>query len=252
MGKLLDEDFIPSDGSKHEDRVHSHSGVKLEFVWDPYLNGTKLKDELQKYDTSRVDTEDEKPAIFLVGGGLWHAQNVKPDPMSDWKNMINAITQSIRSNKKSSTYLPGNDLLAIAPVPVPLFSRLSPEKSEKINETELIAMNRHLKRLNRDQGIPILFAYELMTLGLPQAITDDGIHVVESVALLRAQILLNLKCNAQISALKRYPNNGTCCMPYKPPSWQQFFLLTFVLAVLPLWLFFSSGMAFSIKGYGII
>src|SRR5690606_4266216 len=71
MGKLLDEDFIPSDGSKHEDRVHSHSGVKLEFVWDPYLNGTKLKDELQKYDTSRVDTEDEKPAIFLVGGGLW-------------------------------------------------------------------------------------------------------------------------------------------------------------------------------------
>src|SRR5690606_9976700 len=108
------------------------------------------------------DMEDKRPAIFLVGGGLWHAQNVEPDPMSDWKNAINVIAQSTRSNKNFSTYPAGNDLFAIAPVPVPVFSRLPPEKFGKINETELIAMNEHLERLHRDRGIPIIAAHGLM------------------------------------------------------------------------------------------
>jgi N-acetylneuraminate 9-O-acetyltransferase len=64
------------------------------------------------------------------------------------------------------------------------------------------------------------------------AYEESGLHVVGNVAHRKADVLLNLHCNAD-SASKAYPFNRTCCSNYTRPSAIQWIVLILGVLMLP-------------------
>ncbi|RPA71875.1 Cas1p-domain-containing protein [Ascobolus immersus RN42] len=215
--------------SRHEDAVVDKHGVRLEFVWDPYMNGTRLQSELLAYG-NREEVVAGKPALMLVGGGLWHATYEPVNTFKLWKDQIDQVAQYMR-NKRHDGDLTAQDLLLLAPVTVPAFSKLPEEKKKAIKPENVAVMNQYLQQLAEYSGLSIAFNFNMMTRGLDQAFDESGIHTVDAIAAKKADNLLNLRCNAIIH--QDAPFDKTCCIRYSAPNLHQLLVLLGVLMVIP-------------------
>ena len=224
----LDPSFNPSDSDKHSDQVVTKCGVKLEFIWDPWLNSSTLVSELEEFAESMY-----RPAVLLAGAGLWHSKYIaEPTTLSLWKSSVNGIIHQMRrANIKSARPRPHSDLVLLAPVAVPAWEKLSGVNNQTILQEEVDVMNTYLNEMARAQGVNVFWAFNEFTKGLPQAFDESGIHNVKEIAGMKANTLLNLKCNPEG---KVYPFDGTCCNTYKAPNYFQWLALVAALFAFPI------------------
>lgn len=236
VAKALDPKADESSAEKHHDIVVEKDGVKLEFIWDPFLNTSRVGTELSRFD-GKSDVDAARPALVLMGTGLWYARFENINGLKMWKDHIDNVVQHMRSDR-TTTDMTRKDLVLLAPVPVPVWNKLSPDRREAITPREVTNMNQYLQQLSGKQGIDVLWSYSQIPKGQPQCFENSGIHLEKSVVAVQAEILLNLRCNAELPP--HYPYDKTCCNKYEPPNYQQWLGLAFVLAGLPSLLYMSN------------
>jgi hypothetical protein len=231
VAKKLDKDVDTSQAEKHADIVVEKNGVKLEFLWDPFLNSTRVRQEQALFDDTKYPGQDPaRPAIMLMGTGLWYARFETLNGMKKWKDNIDENVLHMRAGRKT-TDLTNQDLILLAPVTVPVWDRLSEERKKTITPEAISEMNQYLQQLSDIQGFDVMWSFNAMTEGLPQTFESSGLHLNESIVAKQAETLLNLRCNAVLPS--QYPYDKTCCNMYEPPNYQQWIGLVFVLAILP-------------------
>lgn len=250
-----EKDLLTSD--KHGDLSFTTMGVQLEFIWDPFLNSSKLYKELLAYrDTqsaTRRDTSNatDSAALILVGAGLWHARHLEVSPLKVFRDAVDAIipfmnhTNNDAGADASHQHLSGEhgsgNLLLLAPVQVPLYESLSPSRAASIVPEKIKPMNEYLQQLSVHQGADVIWSFSRMTNREKFAYEESGLHVVENVANRKADVLLNLRCNADAANHGGYPFDRTCCSNYSRPGWVQWAVLVTGFGLLPLIPFIRSG-----------
>ncbi|QPC74588.1 hypothetical protein HYE68_005340 [Fusarium pseudograminearum] len=82
---------------------------------------------------------------------------------------------------------------------------------------ETIEMRDWLSEVEPTWKLPLVWSIPMLTYGQNKTWMDpntSGVHVKHGVADTRANILLNLRCNAKLDRMKSYPYNRTCCTDY--------------------------------------
>ena len=216
---------------KHSDVTFRRNGVIMDFVWDPYLNSSKLDYHLESFEFS--GKQEDKAVILLIGGGLWHAKNLGDLSTKEFGSALDRIMTSIPKYAETATtftrfltsqpdYQPDyKNLLAISPVRSPQFQLLSSDRAAVLTQDKVNSMNNYLQHLSKERDAPVMWSFAAMASGQALAFQKDGLHVVNDIAALQADILLNLRCNAKLSRHGRYPMDKTCCSAYTQPTWVQ-------------------------------
>ena len=219
-------------------------GVTIDFLWDPFLNSSRLNTELglfHKPGTVGGDAEQGKSAaVLLAGAGLWYAKHIDPHPAAQWKLAIDNVLTHMRAAETSSLK-PRSNLLLLAPVAVPVWEKLNEVNRNTILPEEVETMNKYLEKLSDTRGTDVFWAFNKFTATHPQLVDETGIHTIESIAGMKADALLNLRCNSELAA--EYPYDGTCCNTYAAPNYIQWFVLANVLVIVPILLYMLSGCA---------
>lgn len=223
-------------------------GVSIEFVWDPYLNSTDLRRELAAASVSMsgVNTVGTTAAL-LIGGGLWHARYLDEGSFLErFKHSIEAISESTSLHnarnaggtlrRYSFGPLDEGSLVLLAPVPVPLYYALSPERAKTITPPKVDNLNLYLYQQTDMRNVTVPWSFASMTALDAASYQTDGLHYRENVASQMADVLLNLRCNAVLrnASPKSYPMDKTCCNGYEKPNWTQAAMLNAFLFLLPI------------------
>ena len=212
---------------KHSDVTFRRDGVIMDFIWDPYLNSSKLDHHLESFEFS--GKQEDKAVILLIGGGLWHAKNLGDLSTKEFGSALDRIMTSIPKYAETATTFAKfptsqpdyKNLLAISPVRSPQFHLLSPDQAAVLTQDKVNSMNNYLQHLSKEHDAPVIWSFAAMSSGQALNFQKDGLHVVNDIAALQADILLNLRCNAKLSRHGRYPMDKTCCSAYTQPTWVQ-------------------------------
>lgn len=255
--KAADEEMRITE--KHIDLNFTRAHVTLEFVWDPFLNSSKLQQHLASIPNSwnYEVNGNVSAAILVIGGGLWHVRHVESSSLTSFKASIENVMSSMGlgdsknlssgSSETNQAKPISSNLAVIAPVQVPLYESLYPpvEAEMRMTPERINPLNNYLRNISTFRGAPVAWSYSLMTQNEESTYEEGGIHVIDAVARQRADVLLNMRCNAELMRLKGYPMDKTCCSSYPGPSWVQVMILVGPLIILPLILLLSiHGMCF--------
>lgn len=224
---------VLSDVRKHVDITLEIGEVTLEFVWDPFLNSSRVIEELDLFKGQSYYGQDPKrPSLMLMGTGLWYAR-YELNAIKKWRDTIDEVAKRMRFGR-ATTDLTFQDLLLLSPVVVPVWSWLDEDRKRTITQERVKPMNAYLRELSNLHGIDVAFAFNEMTAGLTQTYESSGIHITDAAALKQADILVNMRCNAIIQT--KYPYDATCCYKYERPNFHQWTILIAVLVGFPvLW-----------------
>jgi hypothetical protein len=235
--------------AKHEGMGFKSRSVEISFLWDPYLNTTELHDELYSYEehidnpSHQLANESYSPNMIIVGGGLWHARDIDVATVQFFKNSVEDILSFVGPRRihappisSQSLFIPpvDQDIMLITPVQVPLYGALSASKEKSITPTKVSSMNDYLHQISPEHKASILWSYSAMNWERKDTYETDGLHNVQSVADKKADVILNLRCNAKLDHLGRYPFDRTCCSRYRRPNRVQWSFLYCGLLVFPL------------------
>ncbi|KAH8815738.1 10 TM acyl transferase domain found in Cas1p-domain-containing protein [Xylogone sp. PMI_703] len=225
-------------------------GVTVRFIWDPWLNSTRLDYELREFRPDPLKSpieedeyEDSAGVILLGAPGLWNARHGGKNYMKNFKEAIDHVVPYMdhprepeqdgfsTSTRFTSRLTPPN-LLLLAPVQDPLYTALTPSREATITPEKIDQMNDFLQQASANSQADVVWSYSLMTWASRAAYEESGLHVISSVARQRADVLLNLRCNVATAATG-YAFDGTCCTHYSPVDGTQSFLILMGLIVLP-------------------
>ena len=222
---------VPTQAQKHLDIHVTVEDIHLDFYWDPYLNGSGFQNAFSLPDGVA------KPALTIVGTGLWHAKNVVTNTFQSWQKTIDDIVLSgVIGRHKDNV---PSDMIVMLPLSVPDWPRLSPAR-RSITPEKLLQMNSYLEDLSERNLVNVAFSFNdmLLTAAPEDTHVEDGLHLVDKVTNAQAQLLLNLRCNDNLP--KKFPFDNTCCSKYPPPNYQQLLFLVIVLFVIPIVYRFTS------------
>lgn len=224
------------DDSKHDNLYFEAEGVKLEFIWDPWLNSSGLHSELTSFraqetfaDVGSIKSKDEESAALIIVGspGLWAARHGGDEYLNIFKRGIESIRIHISSNLDDHLFFPTKDLrrnyiespnqILLAPVSVPSYNLLSHDRAVTITPEKVEKMNQYLAGLPPDEQTHMLWAYNKMTRDIPGTYEVNGIHVVDRVAERKIDLALNARCNAAKG--HQIPHEASCCMVYPERHW---------------------------------
>ncbi|KAI1378352.1 GDSL/SGNH-like acyl-esterase family found in Pmr5 and Cas1p-domain-containing protein [Hypoxylon crocopeplum] len=228
---------------KHEDMVFEAHGLMLEFIWDPWLNSTALSNILEAFHPSpglpgEITVREKwgsSAALIIIGApGLWAARYGGYHYLDLFKRGIASIMPHISNSIDGDNGLSslswnsqgavgvGNQVL-LAPVQVPEYSNLAPNRSRTITPKRIEEMNEYLSQLPTNQSSHIPWVYNQLLVGLGEDQEADGLHVSDGVAAYKLDIALNARCNS--AARARSPSfRGTCCI-VEPANGQRFLAL---------------------------
>lgn len=214
----------------HKSYWFETEGIKIDYIWDPWLNSSSLNDVLEAshalpliYDDDFPKEADEKPAAAIILGapGLWAARYGGNDYLPLFKHAIDNIKPYISSDLDVSIPIPEPDTenssgiktqVLLAPVPVPDYNRLSQNRSETITPRRINEMNRYLAALTPDKKSHVLWVYNQISRDEePWGHQQDGLHVSKEVATRKLDVVLNVRCNTA-SAARARTFKGTCCV----------------------------------------
>ena len=229
---------------KHSSISVDAHGLKVEFVWDPYLNTSSLHQEVAAASLSGSSNKEvDRPAILLIGGGLWNARYLGEASYQHFESCIGEITRALQDGNAPRTPLSlseqsfggVNDLAVIHPIQIPHYDALSPERTRTITPARVKPIFLHLQQPLVRKNIAVAWSFSHMVWHEPSAYDRDGLHIKRAVAGQMADVLLNVRCNVVLrqSNAKRYPMDKTCCNRYQRPNWIQSVILTVSLSLLP-------------------
>ncbi|KAE8448436.1 hypothetical protein EG329_009501 [Mollisiaceae sp. DMI_Dod_QoI] len=239
-------DMLAND-EKHKDLNFESSGVSVHFIWDPWLNSTGLDRELKKFSAvpslEPTGASGESAALLLLGApGLWFARHGQENFMKDFRDSVEHVIPYMDHSHGDQNSLPSPrfkarqespNLLLLAPIQVPMYEFLSPSRAETITPEKIDQMNDFLQQTSAHSEADIIWSYNLMTWDGQAQYEESGLHVIQNVAHRKADVLLNLRCNAG-PASDKYPYDRTCCSNYTRPNQVQWIMILVGMLVLPL------------------
>ncbi|KAH8890717.1 Cas1p-domain-containing protein, partial [Thozetella sp. PMI_491] len=209
--------------SKHESQSLTFAETGIKFIWDPFLNSTDTYDELKRYRDAKTGEGPQKgsPALILLGTGAWISRHFDmADGIEKYRDTIDNVSQytsfpsSLSSTLATSRSAEVGDQAFLQPVQVPIYDFLEGIRKETIIPGEVEAMNTYLQDTSLRNNV--LWSYLAMTGQEPlDALEPTGFHCIDSIADAKADVLLNLRCNAKLDKLNGYPHDRTCCSNYK-------------------------------------
>lgn len=224
-------------------------GIRMLQIWNPFLQvGERTKEQhdltyqlnlWQEEKHNNVPVADQKSAaLVLLGFGSWYALTMfHDDAVGNFSEAFVKVTDVMKTSNLppfGSTPMTPRDGLGsevfVAPVAPPFYDKLPPSRTglKGVNEGEVEDIDKYLDSVAHEKRIPLLRAYPALSRHQPGAmvdITDTGFHVIDSVAEVKATILLNARCNAKLHALNGLPYDGTCCTDYGRTTFVQSMLL---------------------------
>ncbi|KAF4985311.1 hypothetical protein FDECE_16659 [Fusarium decemcellulare] len=248
MARLLDEEKaneVRQNSPKHGIHDMEFGGVRLMQIWDPLMRpgnaSDMVEEQLSLYRQERlnpVPIEEQKgPAFVFMGIGIWFAARFEEGISLD---KFKTVFQNVSDTVQNYEFAPfgnrpmdprdgvGNEMFH-APIAPPFYDEMPDYRKTGIasNPGEIEAIDEFLETAENKTGIPMLWSYPALSRGQMGVIQDleNGFHVIDSVAELKAQILLNLRCNAKTDAEQGYPYDRTCCTDYGQKSFVQLALL---------------------------
>lgn len=217
------------------------------MIWNPWFLTGELNPELtrelelftkEKHHPPPIK-EQKSPALIMLGAGSWYALTYLEkqsfsyfqeafDNITDILHLEDLPTFGTRSMDPHDGV--GNELF-IAPVAPPFYESLpeSRTRPEGIHEGEVEAIDKYFFDAEAQRNLRLLRAFPELSRNQPGAMVDlhdTGFHVIDSVAELKANILLNLRCNAKLDKLSGYPYDRTCCSDYGSRSFAQIIVLS--------------------------
>ena len=221
---------------RHMSATFVDADVKIEFVWDPFLNSSVLRQELNAYNERwTVGSAQESPSagMITIGAGLWFPRYLTSAHFRDALKNAGHLTSSTKQDGQISTSKTEIPELYLTPVQTPLYESLSPERASFLTPPTIDSLNGQLRNVSIVNRINIPWSFELMTLD-KSAYERGGIHVTANVASRKADVLLNMACNAKLTLATVYPVDKTCCAAYDRPSLLQaqlFLIIFFILRI---------------------
>ncbi|RSL92085.1 hypothetical protein CDV31_015304 [Fusarium ambrosium] len=234
------------DIEKHASHELTLDGIQMKMMWNPwFLTGElnpELTRELQLFTKEKHHPppikEQDGPALIMLGAGSWYAlKYLERQSFSYFQEAFDNITDILHLEDLptfgTGSMDPhdgvGNELF-IAPVAPPFYESLpeSRTRPEGIHEGEVEAIDKYLFDAEAQHNLRLLRAFPELSRNQPGAMVDlydTGFHVIDSVAEIKANILLNLRCNAKLDRLSGYPYDRTCCSDYGSRSFAQIIVL---------------------------
>jgi len=238
-------DLFVSDNPQR-DISFEDNGVRLEFMWDPWLNSTGLFTLLESFrrKLSQADLGilkeygQDSPALIVLGApGLFSARHGGTEYFDIFKNSIDGVRRYLNIPLDSSALTPRgySDLegqILLAPVPMPYHAKLTLQRRETLTPERLEHMNELLRRLPGPAGSRVIWSYNEMAGNLGSSFDQNGMHVNEGMAERRIDVALNVRCNAGLASQRR-GNETTCCVARPPLTKTQALLLLAGTIVIP-------------------
>lgn len=217
---------------RHTDIIFGGASVIVEFYWDPYLNSSSLHKHLTAASFPKADrSEGDGAAIVLVGAGLWHARYLGDSSFHRFNTSISNIVRFMTTQAHHSSNTADN-LLVLAPVQVPLYGSLAHSRAT-LTADKVDPLNEYLFQLATKRDLPVAWAFSLMTWSQATAYDTDGLHLVSDIADRKADVLLNMRCNAILTRIQGYPMDKTCCTGYQQPNWIQYGFVISAIGLFP-------------------
>ncbi|KAI8365357.1 10 TM acyl transferase domain found in Cas1p-domain-containing protein [Radiomyces spectabilis] len=235
LAKMMRPD-IDLEGERHSDRhftLEEHH-LNLDFWWDPYLNSSATIDLL------KAQGSDRRPSLLVMGTGMWHMRYLGKEFMEDYRDAIDRVFDAVQRSSRVA------DAVMLAPVEMPQFDMLSPERLRLITEAKIKRMNDYIYEKEQLASpltpFAVPFVWNLITTESTN-MTEDGLHYSEPVTQMQVQMALNYRCNDHLP--KAFPMATTCCSSYPLPKWYQniFFLLFLLWAPIGFYVTESKAMA---------
>ncbi|KAF4966802.1 hypothetical protein FZEAL_10614 [Fusarium zealandicum] len=249
MARLLDRDKadqVRSNAKKHESYDMTFDGVRIKQIWNPWFETGELNPNLTrelelftKEKHSPVSIEEQKgAALMMLGAGSWYVlKHVEEESKKLFQSAFDNVTELLHlDDLPTFGSLPmdpedgvGNEVF-IAPVTAPFYKELPESRTgpEGIHKGEVEAIDQYIYDTEKDRNLRLLRVFPELSHNQPEAIVDrhnTGFHVIDSVAEVKAQILLNLRCNAKLDQSVGYPYDRTCCTDYGSRPFAQVIVL---------------------------
>ncbi|KAF5026709.1 hypothetical protein F66182_1198 [Fusarium sp. NRRL 66182] len=249
MARLLDRS--KADQRRKEAEIHEAynltlNGVQMLQIWNPWFETDGIHDfaqQLEYFSQEKHGRGSEKkrsPGLVLLGAGSWFALSLHENESAKrFGRALDNITGILHlDDLPAFGTVPmdpeegvGNELF-IAPVAPPFYEQLPASRTQPsgIQRGEVEAINDYIYKQEKKHNLRIVRAFPALSFNQPGAIVDKtqtGFHVIDSVAEIKANILLNLRCNAKLDRKSGYPYSRTCCSEYGSPSWTHLVVLAF-------------------------
>ncbi|CAK7227314.1 hypothetical protein SCUCBS95973_006501 [Sporothrix curviconia] len=223
---LLRTTFIEQN-PRHDLAIDSET-VQLQFIWDPWLNSTAFEAEMRHFEPRGGKDVDPagKPDLVIVGSaGLWAARNAADSLYFDaFRASTDRVTRVMGDTVKPFGRQKTDNYVFLAPVQIPRYELLLPDRAEALAPERIMRMNSYLASLSPAVQSHVLTAYNDMTYHVPEAYEDTGLHVSDAVAERWIDIPLNARCNGMLLGrpAKDQPAPSmahamTCCAAYPEP-----------------------------------
>ncbi|KAF9762216.1 hypothetical protein IL306_003509 [Fusarium sp. DS 682] len=242
----------------HRSYNTTFNGVRMLHIWNPFYHTEKghplreqlerLSDDKHKHSTLKEDNDENRkrkeehhgsdPGLIMLGAGAWYAGNFFGNESDKrFAKAFDNITDILRfgdltkfgTGPMDPVEGVGNELF-MAPVAPPYYNELPKSRTgpKGIQRGEVEAIDAYIYSQEEEHNVRLLRAFPQLSVNQPGAIVDrhgTGFHVIDSVAEIKANILLNLRCNAKLDRLNGYPYTRTCCTDYGNRPWTQIVLL---------------------------
>ncbi|KAF5677364.1 o-acetyltransferase CAS1 [Fusarium heterosporum] len=249
MARLLDRKSAMKerkDAPRHKSYNKTFADVNMLHMWNPYYTTYKnrrFKNQLtllndgkhQKNKHKEAEIKEKgNPGLIMLGAGSWYAAGFfANESKTQFESAFDNITEILRFGdlpKFGTAPMDpvegvGNEVF-MAPVAPPYYNELPSSRTtpKGIHKGEIEAIDKFLYSQEDKHGLRLLRAFPQLSLNQPEAIVDrtiTGLHVIDSVAEIKANILLNLRCNAKLDRISGYPFTRTCCTDYGGKPWIQ-------------------------------
>ncbi|KAF5234691.1 hypothetical protein FANTH_12043 [Fusarium anthophilum] len=253
MASLLDNKQYKKDEaarlfSKTTSYNMTYHGQRIERVANVYLSShgvpgrEQFVSHLETYaeeKTSPPSIEEQKgPAFIYIAAGAWYTHphyggigSTALDPWDDrfsaYQDHLSKVDKFIGDNTPHQDWFNspmdprdgiGNQIFYAPPAgPRYLGNDTKMVLDRGRRAEEVIEMQDWLLEKEDDFNIPFVWSIANLVEGQDKVWRDPlrtGFHVKFQVAELRANILLNMRCNAKLDRMKPYPYSRTCCTDY--------------------------------------
>ena len=206
------------------------AGRDLRFVWDPYLNNTKLS-AFPEY----------RERLLVVTGGLWQARHLDDRHLDDFERQVTRLLAgSDYTHEPNRTLVqpqpPAVKRPIFVPIASPVQANLDPIRAATLDPERTQAINARLRSLENSHGFEVMWATLPMVDGHDKAFDPQGLHVSNMVASQQLEILLNRMCNSGIGGSGHY-----CCSERMSGSPLQLYLLVVAFAIVLGWMLRATG-----------
>ena len=205
--------------------LNTGAGRDLRFVWDPYLNHTRIS-----------ALPEHRDQLLVITGGLWQARHLDDHYLDDFKKWITRLlADSDYMHSKNRTLVqplpPAVKRPIFLPVTSPVQARLDWDRAAALTPERTRAINTRLHSLEASHDFEVMWATLPMTNGHNRAFDAQGLHVSDAIASQQLEILLNRMCNPGIGGSGYY-----CCSEREVDTPVQFYILALAVAIVLGWM----------------